>query len=390
MPIIINRPSYNQQAIQQPLRDENDLGQFGEALKDTISTLGTIVTQSSAEASKSTAEKELSQLNLETSIKLGELQRSGATDIEKQIEQFQTEKIADIESRNANVPFFKKMFNDNVWRVKDNLSLKAKEAQLNSDALLDANNRQVAIQTNLANIQLDSNNFQDSVQSTFDLVNNSNSMTLKERLDTKYGVMILQPAYTKYHLELGEISSYPPGYKENAGIFNHTQGWGIIAETMLGNGDRAYEYCKAAIPAAYNDKAEIRQSEPYVVGQTTYSTFSKRPGNTRVSWLSGAGTWSYYAITQYMLGIKPQYEGLLIDPCIKSDWDGYKVERRWRKMNLKIEVKNPQHVCKGVEYMEVDGKRLDSAVIPVEMLKDGSNVVVYMGKNSQPVPVERV
>ena len=185
MPIIINRPSYNQQAIQQPLRDENDLGQFGEALKDTISTLGTIVTQSSAEASKSTAEKELSQLNLETSIKLGELQRSGATDIEKQIEQFQTEKIADIESRNANVPFFKKMFNDNVWRVKDNLSLKAKEAQLNSDALLDANNRQVAIQTNLANIQLDSNNFQDSVQSTFDLVNNSNSMTLKERLDTK-------------------------------------------------------------------------------------------------------------------------------------------------------------------------------------------------------------
>ena len=185
MPIIINRPSYNQQAIQQPLRDENDLGRFGEALKDTISTLGTIVTQSSAEASKSTAEKELSQLNLETSIKLGELQRSGATDIEKQIEQFQTEKIADIESRNANVPFFKKMFNDNVWRVKDNLSLKAKEAQLNSDALLDANNRQVAIQTNLANIQLDSNNFQDSVQSTFDLVNNSNSMTLKERLDTK-------------------------------------------------------------------------------------------------------------------------------------------------------------------------------------------------------------
>lgn len=185
MPIIINRPSYNQQAIQQPLRNENDLGQFGEALKDTISTLGTIVTQSSAEASKSTAEKELSQLNLETSIKLGELQRSGATDIEKQIQQFQTEKIADIESRNANVPFFKKMFNDNVWRVKDNLSLKAKEAQLNSDALLDANNRQVAIQTNLANIQLDSNNFQDSVQSTFDLVNNSNSMTLKERLDTK-------------------------------------------------------------------------------------------------------------------------------------------------------------------------------------------------------------
>ena len=181
-----------------------------------------------------------------------------------------------------------------------------------------------------------------------------------------------------------------PGIKENAGIFNHTQGWGIIAETMLGNGDRAYEYCKAAIPAAYNDKAEIRQSEPYVVGQTTYSTFSKRPGNTRVSWLSGAGTWSYYAITQYMLGIKPQYDGLLIDPCIKHDWDGYTVERRWRKMNLHIEVKNPQHVSKGIEYIEVDGKRLDAAVIPVDMLHDGSKIVAYMGKNAKSFPIERV
>lgn len=185
MPIIINRPSYNQPVVQLPLRNENDLGQFGEALKDTVTVLGTIVAKSSAEASKSTVEKELSQLGLETSIKLGELQRSGATDIEKQMEQFQAEKIADIESRNANVPFFKQMFSDNIWRVKDNLALRAKEAQLNSDALLDANNRQVAIQTNLANIQLDANNFQDSVQSTFDLVNNSNSMTLSERLDTK-------------------------------------------------------------------------------------------------------------------------------------------------------------------------------------------------------------
>ena len=91
-----------------------------------------------------------------------------------------------------------------------------------------------------------------------------------------------------------------------------------------------------------------------------------------------------------MLGIRPQYDGLLIDPCIKHDWDGFKVERRWRGMNLDIEVKNPQNVCKGIEYLEVDGKRLDSAVIPVDMLKDGSKIVAYMGKNALPVPTERV
>ncbi len=91
-----------------------------------------------------------------------------------------------------------------------------------------------------------------------------------------------------------------------------------------------------------------------------------------------------------MLGIKPQYDGLLIDPCIKHDWDGFKVERRWRGMNLQIEVKNPQHICKGIEYIEVDGKRLDAAVIPVDMIKDGTKIVAYMGKDAKSFPVERV
>ena len=91
-----------------------------------------------------------------------------------------------------------------------------------------------------------------------------------------------------------------------------------------------------------------------------------------------------------MLGIKPQYDGLLIDPCIKHDWDGYTVERRWRKMNLHIEVKNPQHVSKGIEYIEVDGKRIDAAYIPVSELKDGSKIVAYMGKDAKSFPIERV
>lgn len=214
--------------------------------------------------------------------------------------------------------------------------------------------------------------------------------SVKEKLATPYGLMLCAPPFIYASRDIMSSVVYLPGIKENAGIFNHTQGWGIIAEIMNGNGDRAYEYCKAALPAAYNTKAEIRQSEPYVIGQTTYSTYSKRPGNTRVSWLSGAATWNYYSITQYMLGIRPQYNGLLIDPCIKHDWDGFKVERRWRKMNLHIEVKNPSHVSKGIEYIEIDGKRIDSSTIPAELLKDGSTIIAVMGKNALPVENERM
>ncbi|MBR5097146.1 MAG: N,N'-diacetylchitobiose phosphorylase, partial [Treponema sp.] len=207
--------------------------------------------------------------------------------------------------------------------------------------------------------------------------------TVKEKLATPYGLMLCAPPFEKASRSIMSSVVYNAGIKENAGIFNHTQGWGVIAETLMANGDRAYEYSKASIPPAYNDKAEIRQSEPYVVGQTTYSTFSPRAGNTRVSWLSGAATWNYYSITQYILGIRPQYDALLLDPCVPTKWDGFKVERRWRGMNLEIEVKNPQHVSKGIEYIEVDGKRLDSATIPVADLKNGSKIVAVMGKDAK-------
>ena len=214
--------------------------------------------------------------------------------------------------------------------------------------------------------------------------------TVKEKLATPYGLMLCAPPFVMASSSVMSSVVFNPGIKENAGIFNHTQGWGVIAEALMGNGDRAYEYCKAALPASYNDKAEIRQSEPYVVGQTTYSTYSPRAGNTRVSWLSGAATWNYYSTTQYILGIRPQYDGLLIDPCIPHEWDGFNVQRRWRGMNLSIEVKNPQHINKGVEYIEVDGQRVDAAVIPVDMIKDGTNIVAYMGRDAREVPVERL
>ncbi len=214
--------------------------------------------------------------------------------------------------------------------------------------------------------------------------------TVKERLATPYGLMLCAPPFVHTSIEVMRAVVFNPGIKENAGIFNHTQGWGVIAEAMLGNGNRAYEYCKAALPAAWNDRAEVRQSEPYVQGQTTYSTFSPRAGNTRTSWLSGAATWAYYSLTQYILGIRPQYDGLLVDPCVPDSWDGFKVRRRFRGKIIHVDVQNPQHVCKGITSLVLNGEPLDGCVIPADKLKDENIVVVVMGKDARAVPCERV
>jgi cellobiose phosphorylase len=203
--------------------------------------------------------------------------------------------------------------------------------------------------------------------------------TVKEKLATPYGLMLSAPPFVYTSIDVMRAVVFNPGIKENAGIFNHTQGWGVIAETMLGNGDRAYEYCKAALPASYNDKAEVRQSEPYVQAQTTYSTYSPRAGNARTSWLSGAATWAYYSLTQYILGIRPQYEGMMIDPCIPKDWDGFKVTRRFRGKTLRITVQNPKHLCRGIASLTLNGKKLDGNVILASELKDNNEVVAVMG-----------
>ena len=216
--------------------------------------------------------------------------------------------------------------------------------------------------------------------------------TVKEKLATPYGLMLCMPPFEKTSVDVMRAVVFNPGIKENAGIFNHTQGWGIIAECLMGNGNRAYEYCKAALPAAYNDKAEIRQSEPYVQGQTTYSIFSPRAGNTRVSWLSGAATWSYYSLTQYILGIRPQYEGMMIDPCIPDSWDGFTVQRRFRGKILNIKIQNPEHKCRGIQSITVNGKKIEGNVIPTEMLKDTNDVIAVIGgvTDSNPYKKEAV
>ncbi|MGB3715280.1 MAG: hypothetical protein WA996_12695 [Candidatus Promineifilaceae bacterium] len=203
--------------------------------------------------------------------------------------------------------------------------------------------------------------------------------TVQERLATPYGLMLAAPPLIKTPIEVMRAVVFNPGIKENAGIFNHTQGWGVMAECMLGNGDRAFEYYRASMPAAYNDRAEIRQSEPYVQGQTTYSIYSPRPGNTRTSWLTGAAAWSYFSATQYILGLRPSLAGLRLDPCIPKSWLGFKATRRFRGRTILIEVKNPHGVCRGVSSLILNGETLTGNLVPGDKLEEYNQVEVVLG-----------
>jgi N,N'-diacetylchitobiose phosphorylase len=204
--------------------------------------------------------------------------------------------------------------------------------------------------------------------------------TVRKQLSTPYGLMLCAPPFVKAPIEVMRAVVYNPGIKENAGIFNHTQGWGVMAECMLGDGDRAYEYYRAAMPAAYNTRAEIRQCEPYVQSQTTYSTFSPRPGNSRTSWLTGAAAWSYFSATHYILGIRPELDGLRIDPCIPSAWDGFSATRSFRSRTYRIFVHNPERVCRGIVKMTVDGKDVPGNLIPADLPGDEHRVDAWLGK----------
>lgn len=202
---------------------------------------------------------------------------------------------------------------------------------------------------------------------------------VNETLATPYGLMLAAPPFVKTSIDVMRAVVFNPGIKENAGVFNHTQGWGVMAECMLGHGDRAYEYYRASMPAAYNDRAEIRQSEPYVQGQTTYSPYSPRAGNTRTSWLTGAAAWAYYSATQYILGLRPELDGLRIDPCIPGAWPGFKATRRFRNCVIHIDVKNPEGVSRGVKSITLNGEPLADNLVPADKLKDENHVEVVLG-----------
>ena len=203
--------------------------------------------------------------------------------------------------------------------------------------------------------------------------------TVQETIGDALRADALRPTFVKTSIDVMRAVVFNPGIKENAGIFNHTQGWGVMAECMLGNGDRAYEYLRAAMPAAYNDRAELRQLEPYVQGQTTYSIYSPRPGNTRTSWLTGAAAWAYYSATQYILGLRPELDGLRIDPCIPSSWDGFTATRRFRGATIDIVVKNPEGVCSGVKMLTLNGETLAGTLVPAQRLQTHNEVEVVLG-----------
>ena len=188
--------------------------------------------------------------------------------------------------------------------------------------------------------------------------------SVKERLDCEHGIVLNNPAFTKYLVEYGEISSYPAGYKENAGIFCHNNPWVIIGETVLGRGDYAWDYYRKICPSYTEEHSALHKVEPYVYSQMIAGKDAARPGEAKNSWLTGTAAWNWYAITQYILGIKPSYGGIEIDPCICSEWKEYKVTRRFRGSVYEITVKNPDRVCKGVREILLDGQPLNGNVVP--------------------------
>ena len=203
--------------------------------------------------------------------------------------------------------------------------------------------------------------------------------SVEKYLDTKYGIVLLQPPYHKYHVELGEISSYPPGYKENAGIFCHNNPWISIAETVVGRGDRAWQVYTRTCPAYIEDISEIHRTEPYVYSQMIAGKDAPNFGEAKNSWLTGTAAWTFLDVSQYILGIRPDYDGLVIDPCIPSTLSGFTAKRDFRGVTYHIQVKNPNGIQKGVKVLTVDGVIADGNMIPFDPSKKEVTVEVIMG-----------
>ena len=193
--------------------------------------------------------------------------------------------------------------------------------------------------------------------------------SIKKHLYTKFGIVLFTPPFTEYHPELGYVSVFPAGLKENASIFCHTNPWVMCAEAMLGHGDQAFQYWKTIAPAANNDLADIHWTEPYVYSQMIAGRDHKDFGQAKNSWLTGTAAWNFVAISQYILGIRPDFDGLIVDPCIPKDWSGFTVRRWWREALYIITVKNSEGINKGIKKMSVDGKIIEGNKAPV--FRDG-------------------
>ena len=203
--------------------------------------------------------------------------------------------------------------------------------------------------------------------------------SVRERLDTPYGIMLLQPAYTRYRLELGEITSYPPGYKENAGIFCHNNPWIVCAEAELGHGNRAFEVYRRTAPAYLEDISDVHRTEPYVYSQMIAGRDAPSFGEAKNSWLTGTAAWTFASISQAILGIVPTLDGLKIDPCIPAGVKGYTVTRRYRGATYVIRVENPDGVQKGLRALYADGEPLTGALLPAAPAGATVQVTAVMG-----------
>lgn len=194
--------------------------------------------------------------------------------------------------------------------------------------------------------------------------------SVKERLDCEHGIVLNNPAFTKYYIEYGEISSYPAGYKENAGIFCHNNPWIMIGETVLGRGDEAWEYYRKICPSYLEEVSDLHKTEPYVYAQMIAGKDAFKPGEAKNSWLTGTASWNYYTITQFILGIKPTYNGLEISPCIPKVWKKYNITRKFRGAIYNIEISNPAGINSGVKEMLLNGQKINGNIIPIQ--KSGS------------------
>ena len=203
--------------------------------------------------------------------------------------------------------------------------------------------------------------------------------SVQTHLDTCYGIVLLQPAYTRYRLELGEISSYPPGYKENAGIFCHNNPWISCAECTLGHGDRAFEVYRRTCPAYIEDISEIHRTEPYVYSQMIAGRDAATFGEAKNSWLTGTAAWTFVNVSQYILGVQPMLQGLRLDPCVPSSLRSFRITREFRGATYDILVENPAGVQKGVARVMADGKLLPDNLIPCAPAGTTVSVIVTMG-----------
>lgn len=203
--------------------------------------------------------------------------------------------------------------------------------------------------------------------------------SVHEILNTPYGVKLLDPPYIDHMFDGALMHIFNPDTKENGGIFSQSQGWAILAESILGHGNRAFEYFMESSPASMNDKAEIRVIEPYVHGQFVESITSPYEGRAHVHWLTGTASTVMVGCVEGICGMRPNAEGLVVSPAIPSEWDGFKILKNFRGTHLDIDVQNPDHVESGVKTVILNGETLSGNLIPADKLKSENKVTVILG-----------